>query len=207
MKPWLLDILACPIDKKYPLQLYIFSFENPNELFSSILEIAKYKDLKRIKSENVVKTSQVDGQLNVQDDIVLEKTPVLSYLDLIKRSLDELESVVDLTEIKSSKTLLNYIRSDIYKKIENSSKILPKNDVDDILPELVIINKYKFEIEIDTGILFCPECKRWFPIIDTIPQMLPDDYRDEKLELEFLKNNKNLLDEKFLQQDLKPFNL
>jgi len=207
MKPWLLDILACPIDKKYPLQLYIFSFENPKEIFSSILEIAKYNDLKRIKSENVVKTSQVDGQLNVQDDIVLEKTPVLSYLDLIKRSLDELESVVDLTEIKSSKTLLNYIRSDIYKKIENSSKILPKNDLDDILPELVIINKYKFEIEIDTGILFCPECKRWFPIIDTIPQMLPDDYRDEKLELEFLKNNKNLLDEKFLQQDLKPFKL
>ncbi|TFG17493.1 MAG: hypothetical protein EU531_03225 [Promethearchaeota archaeon] len=207
MKPWLLDILACPIDKKYPLKLYIFSFENPNEIFSSILEIAKYKDLKRIKSENIVKTSQVDGELNVQDDIVLEKTPVLSYLDLIKRSLDELESVVDLTQIKSSKTLLNYIRSDIYKKIENTSKILPKNDLDNILPELVIINKYKFEIEIETGILFCPECKRWFPIIDTIPQMLPDDYRDKKLELEFLKTNKNLLDEKFLQQDLKPFNL
>lgn len=207
MKPWLLDILACPIDKKYPIKLYIFSYENPNETFKSILEISNYRDLKRIKSENVVNTSQVDGHLTVQDNLVLEKTPILNYLELIMRSLNELENIFDLSEIKSSEMLLKYLQSNVYKKIEKSSKNLPNKDLDEILPELVIINKYKFEIEIETGILFCPECKRWFPIIDTIPQMLPDEYRDEKVELEFLKNNKNLLDEKFLQQDLKPFNL
>ena len=207
MKPWLLDILACPIDKNYPIKLFIFSYENPKENFDSILEISKHRDLNKVKSEKIINTFQVNGQLHVQDDLVLEKTPIIAYLELIKRSLEELENLVDLSGLKSSKTLLNYIRSDVYKKIENSSKIIPKNDLDDILPELVVINKYKFEIEIETGILFCPECKRWFPIIDTIPQMLPDEYRDEKVELDFLKNNKNLLDEKFLQQDLKPFNL
>ena len=207
MKPWLLDILACPIDKNYPIKLYIFSYENPKEIFDSILEISKHRDLDKVKSEKIINTFQVNGQLHVQDDLVLEKTPIIAYLELVKRSLEELENLIDLSGIKSSEMLLNYIRSDVYTKIENSSKSIPKKDLDDILPELVIINKYKFEIEIETGILFCPECKRWFPIIDTIPQMLPDEYRDENVELDFLKNNKNLLDEKFLQQDLKPFNL
>jgi hypothetical protein len=37
--------------------------------------------------------------------------------------------------------------------------------------------------------------------------MLPDEYRDEQVEIEFLKTNKNLLHNGFFQQDLKPFNI
>jgi hypothetical protein len=37
--------------------------------------------------------------------------------------------------------------------------------------------------------------------------MLPDEYRDEKKDIEFLQTNKNLLDQEFLTQDLKPFNI
>ena len=37
--------------------------------------------------------------------------------------------------------------------------------------------------------------------------MLPDEYRDEEKDTQFLKTNKNLLDDEFLKQDLKPFNL
>ncbi|KKM25652.1 hypothetical protein LCGC14_1592820, partial [marine sediment metagenome] len=51
------------------------------------------------------------------------------------------------------------------------------------------------------------KCKRWYPIIETIPQMLPDNYRDEIKEINFLKTNKNLLNEEFFNQDLKPFNI
>ncbi|GAH22530.1 unnamed protein product [marine sediment metagenome] len=48
---------------------------------------------------------------------------------------------------------------------------------------------------------------RWYPIIETIPQMLPDEYRDEKAEIKFLKTNKDLLDNAFFKQNLKPFNV
>ena len=65
----------------------------------------------------------------------------------------------------------------------------------------------KTEIEIETGLLFCAQCKRWYPIIETIPQMLPDEYRNEKKEIEFLKTNKDLLDSTFFNQNLKPYNL
>ncbi len=37
--------------------------------------------------------------------------------------------------------------------------------------------------------------------------MLPDEYRDKEKETQFLQTNKNLLDDEFLKQDLKPFNL
>ena len=75
------------------------------------------------------------------------------------------------------------------------------------MPELYFLNKIKTETEIETGVLFCQKCNRWYPIIDTIPQMLPDEFRNEEKEIEFLQNNRNLLNEEFLNQDLKPFNI
>ena len=207
MKPWLFDILACPIDKNFPLKLYILSYETSDEKIRSILEIPNHWNSNTLKSENIVIISQENGKVSVQDDIILEKTPLVSYLNLIKSSLEELENIQDLSEMESSKMLLEKMRTDFYTKLKKSISNLPKNDLDEILPELVMINKFKFEIEIETGILFCPECKRWYPIIDTIPQMLPDEYRDEQAEIEFLKTNKNLLHKEFFQQDLKPFNI
>ena len=51
---------------------------------------------------------------------------------------------------------------------------------------------------ISEGVLFCPKCSRFYPIIEEIPIMLPDELRDKKLELDFLKNNKENLPEKII---------
>lgn len=48
------------------------------------------------------------------------------------------------------------------------------------------------------GALFCTKCSRFYPIIDEIPIMLPDELRDKKQEVEFLKNNKEFLPEKII---------
>ena len=58
MKPWLFDILACPIDKHFPLNLYIFSFETETEEFTNFLKIFKNKELEIIKNENIIEISQ-----------------------------------------------------------------------------------------------------------------------------------------------------
>jgi len=42
--------------------------------------------------------------------------------------------------------------------------------------------------EIETGVIYCPTCGRWFPIIEEIPRMLPDELRNEKEELAFLES-------------------
>jgi len=60
--------------------------------------------------------------------------------------------------------------------------------------------------EVSEGVLFCPSCNRWYPIIDEIPRMLPDNYRKEREDIEFLKRFSNKIPAKILQEG-KPFNL
>lgn len=60
--------------------------------------------------------------------------------------------------------------------------------------------------EIAEGIIICPKCLRWYPIRDEIPEMLPDELRDEKDELPFLKKWKQQIPKQILQEG-KPFNL
>jgi uncharacterized protein YbaR (Trm112 family) len=59
---------------------------------------------------------------------------------------------------------------------------------------------------VEEGILFCSKCNRYFPIIEEIPIMLPDDLRDKKLEMEFLNKNKKNLPEKIIDSG-KPWHL
>ncbi len=207
MKPWLFDILACPIDKNYPLKLYIFSFENEPEEFQSIISLYTNRDLNFIKNEKIFEISHKDNEILVKDNIIIEKTLLKSYLDLTISSLIEFENIYDNTTHKLSKKCIEIINSDVKSRIKEFSKNPNINQLDGILPELYLINKIKLEFEIKSGILLCTECKRWYPIIDTIPQMLPDKYRNKKTEIKFLENHKNLLDEEFFNQDLKPFNI
>ena len=48
------------------------------------------------------------------------------------------------------------------------------------------------------GALFCEKCLRFYPIIEGIPIMLPDELRDKKQETGFLKKYKEELPEKII---------
>ena len=64
--------------------------------------------------------------------------------------------------------------------------------------ELFEINQ-KENIVIE-GAIFCSKCSRFYPIMEEIPIMLPDDLRDKKHEIEFLKKYKDKLPEKITAQ-------
>ncbi len=51
---------------------------------------------------------------------------------------------------------------------------------------------------ISEGALFCQKCSRFYPIIEEIPIMLPDELRNKKQEIEFLENFKDKLPEKII---------
>ena len=53
---------------------------------------------------------------------------------------------------------------------------------------------------VSEGALFCLKCSRFFPIIEEIPIMLPDELRDKKQEIEFLKKYKDTLPEKIITE-------
>jgi len=60
--------------------------------------------------------------------------------------------------------------------------------------------------EIVSGILVCSKCNRWYPIIDEIPHMLPDDLREEKEDIAFLRKWKEKIPQTTLAEG-KPFKL
>jgi uncharacterized protein YbaR (Trm112 family) len=62
------------------------------------------------------------------------------------------------------------------------------------------------EEEIMAGILLCSECGRFYPIMEGIPSMLPDDLRTEKRELEFLTLWKDKLPSEVITRG-RPFKL
>jgi uncharacterized protein YbaR (Trm112 family) len=54
-------------------------------------------------------------------------------------------------------------------------------------------------IVITEGILFCTKCSRFYPIIEEIPVMLPDELREKQTDIDFLKRWNNKLPEKIIK--------
>ena len=71
--------------------------------------------------------------------------------------------------------------------------------IDKHFPLEVIELSSKEEI-IAEGAIFCSQCSRFYPIVDEIPIMLPDELRDKNQDIEFLKKNKNKLPEKIVNK-------
>ena len=69
------------------------------------------------------------------------------------------------------------------------------------------LDLYVFEEneEIAEGLLVCNSCSRWYPIIEEIPFMLPDELRDGSDDLPFLRKWKQRFPEDILGKG-KPFN-
>ncbi|MFP3137079.1 MAG: Trm112 family protein [Nitrososphaeria archaeon] len=109
MRYWLLDVLACPMCRHFPLELRAF-------------------------------------EERVEDvEVKLEEAPcelVCSFRGADMRGVDRRSYVANCAECMRH----------------------------------VIVN----------GILVCPKCGRWYPIIDEIPHLLPDKLRDRNRDLEFL---------------------
>ena len=117
MKPWLFDILACPIDKFFPLKLHIFSFETKPKELSSFIEIYENRDLDLIKKEKIVKEFQQGEKLLIQDNIIIEQTELKDYLNLIILSINEIDNIFDRTQSTQSKNCFKIIQSIIKPKI------------------------------------------------------------------------------------------
>ncbi len=59
--------------------------------------------------------------------------------------------------------------------------------------------------EIVEGLLTCSNCGRWYPIIEEIPYMLPDELRDGRDDISFMRKWKSKFPEATLKRG-KPFN-
>lgn len=53
---------------------------------------------------------------------------------------------------------------------------------------------------IKEGVLFCSKCGRYYPIIDEIPIMLPDNLREEARDIAFLKKWQEKIPDKIIRE-------
>ena len=68
----------------------------------------------------------------------------------------------------------------------NKSSI-DKQDENGITQDELTYNHTSYEkVIVKDGVLFCSRCSRFFPIIDEIPIMLPDELREREKDLQFL---------------------
>jgi uncharacterized protein len=103
-------------------------------------------------------------------------------LDLIELDVKEFED----NNLRES----TFVNDNKYRK-NNNFAINQENDREGD------VNKDKIIVIIE-GILYCKKCLRFYPIIDEIPIMLPDELREKETDLEFLNKWKNNIPQKIL---------
>jgi uncharacterized protein YbaR (Trm112 family) len=71
--------------------------------------------------------------------------------------------------------------------------------VDKHFPLEIFESNSKEQIVLE-GAIYCSKCSRFYPIIEEIPIMLPDELRNKDQDIEFLKRNQSKLPEKIIKQ-------
>ncbi|MEM2145870.1 MAG: Trm112 family protein [Candidatus Jordarchaeaceae archaeon] len=202
MKLWLLDILACPINgcKYYPLKLKIFKWETKKEDFEKVEEDLKKKDPNFLKKElkGRITIEQSGSTVKIEDEMTKEPLPLKEYLQTFSEKLDIITTIEDLSGTPSVNLLKNALE---IKKSKPPTTLTPELNLN-----IYLLNWLLYRAEAEEGIILCDKCGRWYPIIETIPHMLPDDLREAKDDKAFLEKWKEKIPKKVLNEG-KPFNL
>jgi len=168
MKPWLLNILACPIDKHHPLEAYFFNWETPEKDVKDIAAEAGKPKKKLEEKYRVLKKQLADGTI----------------------SQPSIAAIKDLTGSRATACLHERVTKLLQGKPES------KEDLD-------TLDSYLNTLDVREGILVCPECGRWYPIgrsVESIPELMPDELREAKQELEWLGKWKDVVPSKVLEK-------
>ena len=174
MKPWLLNILACPIDKHHPLEAYFFRWETSEA------------DMEKISAEVGKPKKELEDKYRILKKQLGDSTI----------SPPAIKAIKDLTGSKAANTLQAKTLKLLQGKPES------REDLDTLYSYMNIT-------DLGEGLLFCPECGRWYPIgsaVESIPELMPDELREEEKDLEWLKKWGAVVPEKVLKKG-KPFKL
>lgn len=166
MKPWLLNILACPIDKHHPLEAHFFEW------------LTTETEIKIISKES--------GKIN--EDFIEEYKQLVKQIKDNTISFPSIRVITDYTKSAHAADLLNKA-VDAGNKINGQKNLSQEKIIKNLPREIDILYRFLNLIEVKEGLLVCEECRRWYPIgrsVEGIPELLPDDLRDKDEELEWL---------------------
>jgi uncharacterized protein YbaR (Trm112 family) len=153
LKPWLLNLLACPIDKHHPLEAHLFRWET--------------KDLEKVAAEAGKPKKELEDKYKILKKQLKDGTV----------SPPAISAVKDHTGSKAVTSL----HTKVLKLLKDKSQ--KEEDLDTLY-------SYMNTLELAEGLLFCHECKRWYPIgsaVEGVPELMPDELREEEKDLTWLK--------------------
>ena len=186
MKPWLLNILACPIDKHHPLDVYFFTWETSEGEISGHVKDAGLLNEKHEKGYSQIAKQYVDGTISSEAiRKIKDSSGSNDTSGLLAVALDALNRLGDLQEPSEESLLQDH-----------------KRDLD-------ALYRYMNLVEVDAGLLVCPECGRWYPVgsaVETIPEMLPDDLREKDRDLKWMEKWTDLIPKQVTEEG-RPYNL
>jgi uncharacterized protein YbaR (Trm112 family) len=184
MKPWLLNILACPIDKHHPLEAYIFRWETGVDEIKQLRTGTSQSSDELKKKHRQLAKQLTDGTISPPAiGKIADKSGVQDAADMLATAMDKIAQLEG----------------------EETEEKLLKEHADD----LDALHRYLNMMEVDAGLLVCPECGRWYPIgsaVETIPEMLPDDLREQDRDLKWLEEWRQHVPEHVIKNG-KPYNL
>lgn len=186
MRPWLLNVLACPMDKHHPLEAYFFTWNTDQQGMRAIVSGAG-------EATHHFRKGYLHLARQVRDGTI---------------SPPALRNIRDLTESGESKLLLERA-VEAMGRLEGAGAISEEELLRGFEGEIDILYRFLNLIEVDEGLLVCPRCGRWYPIgsaVETIPELLPDDLRDRERDLNWLERWRPLVP-KSVAEEGKPFNL
>ncbi len=186
MKPWLLNILACPIDKHHPLKASFFTWETSEEEMRKINSEAGKPNQHFRKSYQHLAKQIADGTIS---------PPSVRAVRDLSGSNDSAELLADSVKAVNR-----------FEMVENPDE---KKLLQEFPEGIDVLYRFLNLLEVEEGLLVCPECGRWYPIgsaVETIPELLPDDLREKERDLAWLEKWRGLVPQEVLEGG-KPFNL
>ncbi len=203
MKLWLLEILACPIDKAFPLKMTILNWQNEANDIDIIKDLIERYQNGEVLEKNMQTPLKIDStdekNLLINDLLILKPTEFSQYLSELLEKIKELDFVQDKSKYAGTKALeliSNQVRQKLGSVLDTLTSEETKIEEQQILLkeitlELEFLNIFIYKLEIEDAVIECPQCQRWYPVFETIPQMLPDNVRDIEKDQNFINDWKD----------------
>ena len=134
-------------------------------------------------------------------------------LDILVCPFDKVSSL-ELFQFKTKANPNNPATNSNYKSSESKNSTTNQEENDQKIKNNNIVTKSPSVSQIDTqsfeiveeGLLLCRTCLRFYPITEEIPIILPDELRDKKKDMEFLKTWNEAIPNDLLKS-LKPWTI
>ncbi|MEM3149035.1 MAG: hypothetical protein QXQ21_09090, partial [Candidatus Jordarchaeales archaeon] len=178
--------------KHYPLKLSIFEWEDDSakRILNAGESYAK-GDVGNMKKELKGSVKVDKAKEIVEDELARSSIEVNKYISLFKEKVNSIFRNVVVDETGASTQLINAIIN-----------FNPPSSLDEPFEKAIYLaNWLAFKVNVQSGILVCEKCGRFYPIIETIPHMLPDDLRDKKEDKEFLSKWRKFVPKKILEAE------